>query len=200
MQGSTIISYDQYHHSCPITGTVYGSTGRTFDGNDDLVNAGNATVLRDILTVTHIAWIYSTGAGGGTYGRIFDKGSDRGFMRSGTNSRLYYSDPWSGATGQWNTGNIILVNTWYHVALTYDGSLTTNDPIIYINGASVAVTEAATPSGTRTSDAANILYIGNNATADRCFAGTIGEYLECSRILTAGEILNNYLATKGRYQ
>ena len=42
--------------------------------------------------------------------------------------------------------------TMYHVAVTYDRSSTTNDPVFYIDGVSKAVTERSSPSGSINGD------------------------------------------------
>ncbi|MBU0544601.1 MAG: LamG domain-containing protein, partial [Proteobacteria bacterium] len=54
----------------------------------------------------------------------------------------------SGSYAQWNTSSAIVpINKWTHLAITYDDSSTANDPIIYVNGSSIALTESTAPSG-----------------------------------------------------
>lgn len=50
--------------------------------------------------------------------------------------------------GQWKGNTELTNNTWYHIAISYDRSSTSNDPIIYVNGSAETVTETDTPSGT----------------------------------------------------
>ena len=49
----------------------------------------------------------------------------------------------------------------------------TNNPVIYLNGVALSLTESSTPAGTRNSDAANSLYIGNTAGINRTWDGYI---------------------------
>ena len=39
----------------------------------------------------------------------------------------------------------------------YDSDATGNDPVIYVNGVATAITEQSTPTGTRDSDAAELV-------------------------------------------
>lgn len=49
--------------------------------------------------------------------------------------------------GLWTYAVDLSLNTWYHICLTYDQALTTNDAVIYVDGVAVSVTESATPNG-----------------------------------------------------
>lgn len=52
----------------------------------------------------------------------------------------------TGNDGHWQTNNdTIIENTKYGIAVTYDSASDANDPIIYINGVSVAITETQAP-------------------------------------------------------
>ena len=46
------------------------------------------------------------------------------------------------------TSATLTAGAWNHVVVTYDGTSTANNPVIYINGASVAVTRSTAPVGT----------------------------------------------------
>jgi len=61
--------------------------------------------------------------------------------------------------GLWIGAATLTVGTWYHIAVTYAEG-TANDPIIYLNGAPVAITEISTPSGTVEDDSDSLLYVG----------------------------------------
>jgi hypothetical protein len=92
--------------------------------------------------------------------------------------------------GDWRSprGGVV-VNTWYHIAVAYNADSVANDPVIYVNGASVTVTENITPVGPRTSDSGTAMFIGNNATtATRTFNGKIADARAYDRSLTANEI------------
>jgi hypothetical protein len=69
------------------------------------------------------------------------------------------------------------LNDWADISINYDNSLVTNDPVLYINGVPVALTEDATPTGTRTTDVGANLLIGNNTGGLRTFDGEIAEVM-----------------------
>lgn len=94
--------------------------------------------------------------------------------------------------GSWSTPTLS-TGSWVHYLVTYDGSLTTNNPVIYYNGSSQTVTLITAPTGTLTTTASD-LNLGNRAAGDRCFAGSICEAAFWNRILTSAEI--NNLANK----
>ena len=76
---------------------------------------------------------------------------------------IEFQASWSSVSGVWRTGDVLAVGQWYPVAVTYDNSSTANDPVIYVSGSSVSVTEIAAPSGTYVTGTNNTLYIGANA-------------------------------------
>lgn len=56
---------------------------------------------------------------------------------------------WSSGTGIWRTNAAYkTVGQWYRFGWSYDNSSVSNDPIIYVNGASVLIAETSAPSGT----------------------------------------------------
>ena len=106
-----------------------------------------------------------------------------GFVLAATNrdirtykqALLFVSD-FAGMDGNWQTDtNTILTENWYTVAVTYNESSNTNDPIIYINGVAVTIHETSTPSFTHVDDSAQSGFIGGNASANRLWAGIIDE-------------------------
>jgi len=107
-------------------------------------------------------WIKPASDGGGDVGRIFDK---TGWLidtssESGGEVSTRFIVAFSGASGSWSpTTARITLNVWTHILWTYDSDAVGNDPTLYINGSSVAITEALTPVGTRTAD--GVLGIGN---------------------------------------
>lgn len=83
----------------------------------------------------------------------------------------------------------VSANTWYHVAMTYDGTTCTT----YLNGASVG-----TPVGTVGALASNILRIGDggNTTGNStAFVGHIDDFRVYARTLTAADVMTLYNST-----
>ena len=132
-------------------------------------------------------------AGEGSYGKIFDK------VRKSVNisgvEKLNFVHTFSGDNGAWvSDANVITYGAWHFVVVTYDNSLTTNNPIFYVDAQSVTVNESTTPTGTADLDAAASSIIGNNTGATRTFDGHIAEVMVFNRILSAEEVQRMYRA------
>jgi hypothetical protein len=169
-----------------------------FDGVDDTVDVGPEPALDDIFAsgATLTGWIRARGWGEGSYGRIADKsnatypGVGWAFELYGPAQALLFQMGYSGATGGWATppGSISL-DTWHHVALVFDSSSDTNDPVIYIDGVAQTINELDAPSGTPDPDGDYDLHIGNHAQSTvRTFDGLLDDIRFYDRILSAAEI------------
>jgi hypothetical protein len=69
-----------------------------------------------------------------------------------------------GSAGVWTTASGTLTgkqNAWHHVAMVYDDSGASNDPLVYLDGVSLPVTEKATPTGNAVDYSNAELMIGN---------------------------------------
>ena len=177
----------------------------TFDGTTDIVNCGSGTTIDDIFDGggTVSAWINPSSDGERNEGRIIEK-------RFGWTIVLIEEDPgvatklrilhdFSTIDGHWTTNSeVIPINTWIHVSISYDNDAVANNPIFYINGVPYTVasglTESQTPVGTRVSEATNDLYIGNNAAATRTFDGSISDAMLFSSALTEDQVRQLYLS------
>ena len=124
------------------------ATGQIIDyGQIPLVNAATSfTVLTWFNLYSLANW---EGGANGVIVNNYDSTLANGWSFTTENSvtRLYFlSKSGGGVVGQWYISSPG-INALKHVAITYNGSSTSNDPIIYVNGSSVSVTKAATPSG-----------------------------------------------------
>jgi hypothetical protein len=144
---------------------------------------------------TQMSWsllAYRNGSGGAAFGRLFDRAH-----ASGVGGRIFFYDgngvsdyvlqvDWTGSRGQWLC-TAPVTGSWHSVVITYDGSSTSNDPIIYLNGVSQSLTEVVTPVGsieTGTED----YYVGNRADGARGWDGMLAEFAHWNRVLSAGEV------------
>ena len=129
-----------------------------FDGTDDYVNCGSDSSIDNIFDGggTIAGWIKVASDGAATFGRIIDKSSAG---NGGNGWTITVEDESSGAVdlnfmvghssqyGRWTTtAREITLNTWTHFAVVYDDDSTSNNPVIYINGVSVTLTEVNTTS------------------------------------------------------
>ena len=183
------------------------NTGRWFDKIDDYVQVTQNAAINNIFDGggTVLAWINTASDGEGDLARIFDKSAANagwnfrvlGDDASAVQLAIYYY--WSGDNTYWRTDNtVVTLNTWTLVGFTYDTDLTTNRPLIYVNGVSVAYGEDV-PTGARDSDAARDLYIGNSSGRGDTFDGYIGEVWFYNRILPAAELLQMTALGAWRY-
>lgn len=174
-----------------------------FNGTTDLIDCGSAASIDNIFSAggTAMAWFKAESLGGGGWGRVFDKATT-GISSTGgwriyvdnitVASSLAFTRGYTTTNGGWRSpANSLILNDWMHIAVTYTDGVA-NDPIIYINGVSVVVTEITTPAGSAESDAANTLFIGNAVSVARGFDGPIGDARCYTRVLSAAEIRTIY--------
>ncbi len=157
--------------------TTVGSSAQNalnFDGVNDRLNCGNdASVQLSGSAITLEAWIYPTAWTSQVWqGNIINKENnapDYGYMlRCGDNGKLNFNL----GNGSWHehttASNTLSLNTWQHVAGTYDGSKIR----LYVNGQLV---DSSNVSISFSSSLQN-LTIGNwSNTPDRGFMGSIDE-------------------------
>jgi len=175
----------------------------------DRVNIGTAVEWDHIIgnessstkKMTLSAWIYKTGDGGNSIGRIFDFGKDT-ILSTDSDEKVRFSVKLNNADVRWDTGaNSFDLNAWTHIAVSYDASSSaTSDPKIYINGKLVDVTLAsgskhATYSGITT----EACFVGNNSDFNRAFAGSIAEACVWNQTLTSENIKAMYNTSQVRF-
>ncbi len=171
----------------------YGSS-LNFNGSTSKVNCGSGLSIDDIFVGggTVVAYINPRTGGGGSQGRICQKGpsTDQVYLLqivANNEWRFYHLRVTS--AGGWDTPtNSVVFGKDHVVAVTYDNGSTANDPKIYIDGISQTLTQPINPSGVASSDAAHDLNIGGRDTDDRTFDGLISHILFYNRILSASEI------------
>lgn len=151
---------------------TFSGNALNFDGNDDYVQSTYSTALNITTNLTMELWIYPT-KNSGTQ-NVISKSS------SGQNNVSYIfprtDDGWNTFSAYFTfngTGWTIVntpytsLNSWHHVAMTYDGS----NVRIYMDGTLVK-TQAA--SGSITTNT-NPLYIGNQHGYPEFFGGSVDE-------------------------
>ena len=112
---------------------------------------------------------------------------------TGNNNNYYYIVARSGAPS---------AGTWYHAALTYDGSGNASGLKSYWDGSLVTsgATNVNTPSAVWVNTMNNVqLGLGFHLGSSRHFNGQISTTKIYNKALTAAQILSNYNATKGRF-
>lgn len=162
------------------TWTTSGKFGSalTFNGTSALVTVPNSASLQLTSGMTLEAWVYPTSVGT-SWRDVIYKGDDMYFLlaASPTSSR-----PETGGTFAtlYGTG-ALTVNTWTHLAGTYDGVTVR----LYVNGVQVASLAKTGTIATST----NPLQIGGDSTYGQYFQGRIDEVRIYSRALSASEVV-----------
>ena len=110
----------------------------------------------------------------------------------GINKRMTFAQQFSVAQGSWQApDNSIVEGNQYFVVVTYDSSSDLNDPVMYVNGQSVAVSEGLIPSGSANSNT-DPYVLGNRGNQDRTFDGWMDEVRVSSVARTADWIATEY--------
>lgn len=172
------------------TGTISGATWTTsgkfgnalvFNGNSAVVTVPNTASLRLTTGMTLEAWVYPTSTPTG-WRSVIDKNLDGYYLMASTNvgNRPSVGGTWVGGNQNTVGPSTLAVNSWTHLAATFDGSTAR----LFVNGTQVAAqaqtTALVTTSGT--------LQIGGNSYPNEFFAGVIDEVRIYNRALTAAEL------------
>jgi glucose/arabinose dehydrogenase/PKD repeat protein len=171
-----------------VTGATWTNAGRygnalSFDGTNDAVTVPDANSLDLTTGMTLEAWVRPTAAGG-AWRTVIAKnaGTTVAYNLYGNrNTNVPALEIYNGTRLRATNGTAQLpLNTWSHVAGTYDGSTLR----LYVNGTQVGTFATAGSILTSTGQ----LWIGGNSVWSEWFAGLIDEVRVYSRALTAAEI------------
>lgn len=164
----------------------------SYDGNDDYQVISDNPAIQNVFDDggSIFVSIFPKSDGENNLGFVYSKGGIFLYCSSEGESKikLFFQYGFSGDDGYWSTPVEIPLNQWSNIVVTYDNSDVANDPVIYLNNTSVSLTEGGAPTGTRTSDAGNDVYIGNNPSQTRTFDGYIGKIQLWNRILTTSDL------------
>lgn len=161
--------------------------------------------VSNVTKKTICAWIYLTADPGGSknyavssFGNVGDVGTNSSYslgigLSLAAGRPISFDIGVSGGTGgvRWDTVTdpAVSLNTWTHIAVSYDSTdVANNDPIIYKNGSVMAITQSGVSAGTIPSQIGNPLIVGAG------FVGKIFDPRVYNRILTAAEVTALYNA------
>lgn len=184
------------------------ATAITFNGVDAYAESPVGELSQDVFSEggTVSAWIYPTGWGELNLGRILSKGEPEGSTTlwtlavSGSMRNVFFKRGFSAQEGYWQTPlDSMTLNAWHHVAVVYDDSSSSNDPVIYIDGVPQSLTEVWAPSGTPLSDQTYALGIGNVSALTRAFQGKI-EGIGFNRLASTPQEIKLAYAERGDWK
>lgn len=145
--------------------------GRDFDGTNDEIEFGSDTSIDNFSSRVICAWVRIDTTG--TTVALVTKGAATAeiMLSSGTNLLRYASD-WT-TDGNWIGTTTITGSDPKFLCISYSNTATTNDPQLFVNCNSEALTTDTNPTGTWTADAASNLQIGETNADSADFDGNI---------------------------
>ena len=172
------------------TGIIDGALD--FDGTTDYVDCGNSTDFDITDAITISAWVKfdSLGISQG----IVDKGtgSNDGVMRLWIfkgNNNVYFDAPQDIIRINGSPAGGFSIDTWYHIAATYDKDAGANNLNLYINGTNVATSTDTDAMGT---NSANLIIGARKEGLDSFFDGLIDQVRIFNKALSESEVEDLY--------
>ena len=187
----------------------YGQNSQVFDGATNHADVSADATINNIFDGggTVAVWVKVESDGGANTGRILDKrdGSGGWFIltlsEAGGSCKIRFNQDFTTTSMRVDTTTAdVTLNTWTHIAVTYDSSSAATEPIMYIDGTALTIgsglTEVLNSSGTAVSDASKDLTFANVATnLNRGFDGSMCDIRLYNSILSAatiGNLANGY--------
>lgn len=206
--GSTTVVYDDSGNgnNADIAGSggeyQNGKLGKafSFDGLSTHLYAASPASLDNLPAISISAWIYPVTIGENTAGFIMTKNTGNsqnggwlflgvGSIIGRTNALEFVVDATGTDLDKGTVDNTLTLNTWNHVAVTWDGVITTASSVhIYVNGVEATYQTSTNGTGTRVSDATSSLYLGNASSVDRTFNGRIDDAKVYNYVRTQAQI------------
>jgi len=165
---------------------------RNFNGTTDVIACGT---INDVMTengaLTVSLWMFPNSLGEGSQGFIFSKdtaGSSVGVgIRCNLTNILRFFVFGTTTLARNSGNNVIVFGVWQNIAITWDGSTTASNVLMYWNGSQT--TYGITTNGVGLADnAASVMRIGNNNIASQTFDGKISHVQVFDRVLNLNEI------------
>src|SRR3954468_9282225 len=196
--GTTLADLSGNSNTGTISGATWSATGRfggalSFNGGSSIVNVPDSASLDLTTGLTEEAWVNPTGLGGTWRTVLFKEkpgGMSYDLYAHGTNTtNVPTAEIFVGGDRTVNGTATLPLNTWSHLAATYDGTTMR----LYVNGSQVA-SRAQTGSRAVSTGA---LRIGRNTIYGEPFLGMIDEVRIYNRALTAAEVQGDMASAVG---
>lgn len=208
-----VTTYDnsRYHNNGTLTAATWtqarpgGLWVLNYDGANTRLACGTDVSIANIWDGggTALVWVNFASTGETGNSRLFRKANGwEIFLMAGAGNTvgLRWLVHHSGTAGDWRGADIVPLNTWTLITMTYNSDAVANNPTIYINATPNTVgsglVEAVTPVGTRTDDTAIELIIGNLAGQTHTLDGSIVLIKQLKYAFTAAQVRAYYHSTK----
>src|SRR6266513_617038 len=185
--GTTVADASGNNNTGTISGATWSTLGRygnalSFNGTNNLVVVNSSASLNVTTAMTLSAWVFPTATQSG-WRTIMQREVDAYFLNASNDAgplRPAGGGTFNGTVRFVGGPTALAVNTWTHVALTYDGAAIR----LFVNGTQVAT---AAQTGTLQTNASP-LRIGGNVPYGEYFQGRLDEVRIYNRALSASEI------------
>lgn len=195
--GSGTTWYDRSgneNHGTLVNGPTYSSANGgsiVFDGSNDYANCGNSSSL-NLSSFTASSWIYPKSLS--TRRNIISKEESSNWIYAigSTANKItfwIYNTVWVPQVSQAS----LSPNTWVYITVSYNGT----DKNIFING---ILDSTQTAAGMTLKSSTNLIIGAKSDGTTYFFDGNMGQISLYNRALSPAEILQNYKATKSRFQ
>jgi hypothetical protein len=161
------------------------------------IDFSTVAALQVIQQKTFLFWIDFTSLAGGEIAGLSPTGAtdeEWGLTvpaAGGGANRLFFYADWSTTQGFWYTTNAL--TTGLHLlGLTYDYGSTANDPSMFVDGASVGVTEQQAPVGTYRTGLSNVFRLGSFTVGSVSINARIHAFTVLSGLWAAADFLQAY--------
>lgn len=166
---------------------------RNFDGADDWIDFGSDASIDAFSSKTFAAWVIKDDdaverIGGKEEAGVTPTGWTLQHNRTAAVStgHLTFRQDFTGTDGLWSSpNNGVPFGTLHEVGVTYDRGSTANDPVFYVDGVSVAVTETTPPTLNSEPDSAHVLRIGAAGDGSGDFDGRMMAFVYDNTLFTA---------------
>jgi len=208
VQGTTLLSYDQYHHPSTVAGATWGSTGRTFDGASYITINPAATILQTLTVGSIEVWVRLTTTQSGAFFSISDHNDAASnfalYWNLGNGIYVYCVEA---GTAYYNSGFndaplLTVAGGWYHLVLNHNGTTMTLilDGVSYSKKAEVGADFTKFLAAVLTINDVELGAYYPSAARGLFLKGVEGEIRVYNRVLTVAEAQHNREVTRWRYQ
>jgi hypothetical protein len=172
---------------------VRGYVGRGVSfarGGTQLITVPAAPSVDNLGAMTWAGWVLTRSVT--DLARLADK-ADKPFsgwrlFQRATGALGFHVDYGTTALETYSAANALTLNTFQHVAVTWDGSPRASGVHLYVNGVAVEASPIHDGDGPRLSDSARALVLANRASGDRPYDGIFDEVRVYSRALRAADV------------
>ena len=166
----------------------------TFDGTDDYAEVADQNSL-DLTTAMSFEFVVKAGSSqSNPYPRLIDKSAYLIHLTSTSPFGIYQNISTSGGLRQTGLSSVVTAGNWTHIVCTYDGQYGK----IYVDAELVKTRDFGSVLACNTNSSS--LKIAGDGTTNRPLNGEMPISKIYNKVLTAAEVLQNYNATKSRFE